>query len=228
MVERRRLIGVYVVFAAAASFVLAPLLAIAYFATSEGAKYLEQGTVSAWAEPGRDAVGGLVTFASAETVYSTYVIVLALLMPAIPLCAGVTRRLRPDHASAAERWGWRLALPGYVLLVLGLLLVGVLLLVAGAEATVVNVAFVALVLPGLLLSVIGSTVLGIALLRAGYRPRLTPWLLALAIPLWILGSVVLGHNGLGLVPLLVAWAATGWRLWRGNGAAAPAGQPSAG
>lgn len=68
--------------------------------------------------------------------------------------------------------------------------------------------------PGLLLSLVGSTMLGIALVRSPQRPRLTGWLLALAFPLWLAGSAVLGHNSIGLLALWVAWAATGWRLWR--------------
>ena len=72
----------------------------------------------------------------------------------------------------------------------------------------------ALMVPGMLISVVGSTVLGIALLRAGYAPKLTAWLLALAIPLMLLASDCLGHNSLGLVPLFVAWAAAGRQLWR--------------
>ena len=56
--------------------------------------------------------------------------------------------------------------------------------------------------PGMLISIIGSTVLGIALLHAGYAPKLTAWLLALAIPLMFLASDGLGHNSLGLCPAL--------------------------
>ena len=56
--------------------------------------------------------------------------------------------------------------------------------------------------------------LGIALLRDRYAPRLTAWLLALAFPLMLVGSDVLGHNSLGMIPLFLAWAATGRHLWR--------------
>ena len=66
----------------------------------------------------------------------------------------------------------------------------------------------------MLVSVIGSTVLGIAFLRAGYRPRLTAWVLTLALPSAVALSTLLGHNSIGLLPLMVAWAATGLRLWR--------------
>jgi hypothetical protein len=30
----------------------------------------------------------------------------------------------------------------------------------------------------------------------------------------LLGSDVLGHNSLGMIPLFLAWAATGRHLWR--------------
>ena len=56
--------------------------------------------------------------------------------------------------------------------------------------------------------------LGIALLRNRYAPRLTAWLLALAVPLMLIGSDVLGHNSLGMIPLFLAWAATGRHLWQ--------------
>jgi hypothetical protein len=69
----------------------------------------------------------------------------------------------------------------------------------------------AVMVPGLLIALIGSTMLGIALLRSAYRPRSTAWLLTLSFPLWVVGSVVLGHNSIGLVPLLVAWAMAAWR-----------------
>lgn len=73
----------------------------------------------------------------------------------------------------------------------------------------------------MLLSVIGSTVLGIALLRACHAPRLTAWLLALAFPLLVVASDVLGHNSLGMIPIFVAWAASGRHLWRGEPSRAP-------
>ena len=76
------------------------------------------------------------------------------------------------------------------------------MLVGGSPAgELLNVVFLALMFPGMLLSVTGSTLLGIALLRDSYAPRLTAWLLALAFPLMLVGSDVLGHNSLGMVPL---------------------------
>jgi hypothetical protein len=59
-------------------------------------------------------------------------------------------------------------------------------------------------------------VLGVGLLRSAYEPRVTAWILALVFPLWVVGDFVIGHNSLGLVPLFVAWATTGWRLYRAD------------
>lgn len=209
-----RLTGLYAVLAAAAAVFFSPLLALSYFATGDGAQELGTGTVSAWADPARDIAGGLLTWASADRVYSTYVQVFALLFPAVFLCAWAVRARRPIPASRLERSGWRIALAGYGLAAVGLAAVSFVLLGGDPEANVLDPVFMALMVPGMLISIIGSTVLGIALLRAGYAPKLTAWLLAMAIPLMFLASDGLGHNSLGLVPLFIAWAAAGWQMWR--------------
>lgn len=204
----------YGVIAAAGSVVFSPLLALAYFATADGASSVEEALLSAWIQPARDLAGGLVTFAPADGVYAVYTLVLAALFPAVVLAARATRSARPAQQRGAERWGWRLALTGYLLFSAGLAVVALLLLPLGPEAGIVNVAFLATMLPGLLVGLIGSTVLGIGLLRSGYRPQLTAWLLAFALPLWFLGSAGLGHNSLGMVPLFIAWAIAATSLER--------------
>lgn len=203
-----RLAGLYSVLAAAASLLLAPLLALSYFATEDGASELEIGTVSAWAEPARDLAGALLTFASPDQVYTWYGRVFVFLMPALALVAWLARSRRPDRPKLGERWGWRIALTGYALGTVGT--------AVAFWTPFLDAAFLFLMMPGMLLMFVGSTTLGIGLLRADYRPRATPWLLALSIPLMIVASGVLGHNSLGLVPLLTAWAATGWRLGRAD------------
>jgi hypothetical protein len=221
----RRLSGLYAVVAAAVAVLLAPLLALSYFATSEGVEELEMGTVSAWAEPGRDVAGGLLTWASADRVYSTYVQAFAILFVGVFLCA-LAVRTRRTPAGGNERWGWRIALTGYGLTAIGVLGVSFGLVTGDAANPAVDVAFIAFLLPGMFISVIGSTVLGIAFLRAGYRPRLTAWLLTLAFPSMVALSTLLGHNSIGLLPLMVAWAATGLRLWR-EGARVPSANAAA-
>jgi hypothetical protein len=209
-----RFVGLYSIFAAAISIVIAPLFALSYFATSSGAEQLDTATVNGWAEPAREIVGGLLTFASAERVYATYLQLFALLFPAIILCAWVVRTQRHQLQTNFERWGWRITLLGYSLIGLGLAAVGIVLIAAAPTSPIPNNLFLSLIIPGLYLGTVGSTLPGIRLLRSGYYPRLTAWLLAFAFPLWIMGGDVLGHNSLGIIPLFVAWAITGWRLWR--------------
>lgn len=202
----RRTVGRYSPAAAVTWAVLAPLLALAYFATPPGAESLEVATTAAWAEPARNIAGPLLTFASPDGVYSVYTFLLALLFPSIVLGALVARSRRPAEQTHPERWGWRLAIGGYALFGAGLGVVAVIMLIAGPSASIVDALFMATMVPGLLVALIGSTILGISLLRAGYRPRTTAWLLALALPLWMVGSAVLGHNALGILPLAMAWA----------------------
>ncbi len=211
--DASRFAGLYAALAAVAAVLLAPLLAMSYFATSEGAEELETGTVSAWAEPARDVAGGLLTWASPERVYSTYVQAFALLFAGVFLCA-LAVRARRKPVRRAERWGWRIALTGYGLATAGLVGAFFTLIPGDPANAALNVVFLALLLPGMFVSVIGSTVLGIALVRDGYRPRLTAWLLALAFPSMVVVPVLLGHNSLGMLPLMVAWGATGVWLWR--------------
>lgn len=216
-----RLTGLYAVIAAGLSVLFSPLLALAYFATADGAEALEIGTVSAWADPARDLAGGLLTWASPDRVYSTYLQVLALLFPAVLLCAHVVRARRAQANGRLERWGWRITLTGYALMTIGVAAVAVILIPGNPGSGAANAAFLALMAPGMLIGIIGSTVLGTALLRGHYTPRSTAWLLTLAFPLMLIGSAVLGHNSLGLVPLFLAWGATGAQLWRGKPTRAP-------
>ena len=92
-----RLSGLYAMLAAAAAVPFAPLLALSYFGIDEGADELSVETVAAWADPARDLAGGLLTWASPDRVYATYVQMFALLFPAVLLCALTT------HAPSARR-----------------------------------------------------------------------------------------------------------------------------
>lgn len=208
-----RLTGLYAATAAIAAVVLSPLLALSYFSIGEGADELENGTVRAWADPARDVVGGLLTWASPERVYATYVQAFALLFPAVFLCARAVRAHR-FPVRGKERWGWRIALAGYGLASVGLVAAFFVLTAGSAAGAPVNIVFLTMLLPGMFVSAVGSTVLGIALLRSRYTPRLTPWLLTLTFPSMLVVPTVLGHNSLGMLPLIIAWGVTGWQLWR--------------
>jgi hypothetical protein len=228
-----RLTGLYAMIAAGGAVLVSPLLALSYFATESGAKYLT-GTVSAWAHPARDLVGGLLTWAAPERVYATYLQMLAALVPALFLCARIVRARRPTAAGQLERWGWRATLAGYGLFSVGLIAGSIVAVDESAAAEegsqayqVLDIAYLAVLVPGMAISAIGSTVLGIALLRNRYQPRTTAVLLTLAFPSMLVIPDVLGHNSLGLLPLFLAWGVTGLQLWHQgrSGDAQPAGTP---
>lgn len=209
-----RLIGLYAVVAAAVAAVVAPLLALSYFATSGGVDQLRMGTVSAWAVPGRHLAGGLPTWASPTRVYATYFSVFWILFVPIFLCARAVHARRPADSGRLERWAWRLALAGYALGAAGSLAAVAALVDGSPENIVVDVAFYGLMLPAILCDAIGSTLLGVALLRNRYRPRATAWLLVLTFPSIAVLATLLGNFGLGMLPVLGAWGVSGWRLWR--------------
>jgi hypothetical protein len=209
-----RLVGLYAVVAACIAAVVSPLLALSYFATSGGVDQLKNATVSAWAGPGRDLAGGLLTWASPDRVYATYWLVFWVLFAAVFLCARAAHGRRPAAPGRLERWGWRTALVGYALGAAGSLAAIAALVDGSPENIVVDVAFFGLMLPAIFFDAVGSTMLGIALLRNAYRPRITAWLLVLAFPSIVVIPVVGGNFSLGLLTVLAAWAATGWRLWR--------------
>lgn len=226
-VRARFLIGCYAVVATVVAALVWPLLALAYFDTQDGLAQLDTPTVSAWAAPARDLVGGLVTWASPDRVYATYGQLLALMFPAALLVALTVRQQRPTPWKWSERLGWWIALTGYSLFAGGTVTFGLTVLTADADASgfVSDLAFLALMLPGMLLSIVGSTVLGVVFTRSGYRPRLTAWLLTLTLPLFLFGNIVLGHNGFGVVMLMLAWAGTGWR-WCARSAALVNDEPA--
>jgi hypothetical protein len=193
-----RFASIYTTLAAVVVALCSPLLAVAYFATPDGASELANATVAAWADPARHVLGALETFAAPQTVYLTYGRILTLAAPALLVAALAVRTTRPNEISRLERAAWPVTLVGYALAVIGIM---------GAFWTpFLDTIFLIAMVPGMLLTPLASTALGVALLRSQRQPRATGWLLALCIPLMVLGSVVLGHNSLGMVPLFVAWA----------------------
>ena len=170
--------GAYAALSALAVLIISPLLALAYFATSDGAYERGSSTVTMWATPTAKLAGGLLTFSSAEHVYSTYLQAFALIFPSILLCAWVARSRRPDARSRPERWSWRAAMAGYAVMSAGLIVAFCLEAATWVIGTdphngPLNVVFLALLVPGILLSTLGSSVLGLSLVRSQYAPRAT-------------------------------------------------------
>jgi hypothetical protein len=174
--------------------VLAPLRALARFATPDGQEDLDSGIVRFWAEPAARALRPLLDWSDTDTVYRAYGKAWPVLIAATIVSAMLLRNSR--HPARLERWGWRLTLPGLTLMALGLF---------GFFWIELDIAYVAAGLPGFLLAVVGSLVLGIALLRDGFRPWLVPALLLAWLPLDIALSGVLSA-GAGTVPMMAAWA----------------------
>ncbi|MFI7063684.1 hypothetical protein ACIBL3_22050 [Kribbella sp. NPDC050124] len=174
--------------------VLAPLHALARFATVDGKEDLESDAVQFWAEPAARALRPLLDWADADTVYRAYGKGWPVLIAATIVSAVLVRRSR--RPGRLERWGWRLTLPGLSLMVLGLF---------GFFWIGLDIAYIVAGMPGFLLAVVGSVLLGIALLRDGFRPRLAPALLLGWLPLDIVLSAVLSA-GAGTIPMMTAWA----------------------
>ena len=186
--------------AALAATALAPLHALARFATEDGQEDLESGAVRAWAEPAADALRPLLDWAGTETVYTTYGKLWTPIFLAVLLCAMAVKRRRTP--TGGETWGWRLLLTGLVGLTVG---------VTGSYWTPLLDEFFAVTIPFLLVGVIGGTTLGVSLLRRGFRPRAAAMLLALWLPLLVLLSGLIAM-GAAMLPVVWAFGAAGRTL----------------
>lgn len=201
--------------AGAAVWVLvSPLHALSYFATDDGRESLEAATVRLWAEPARDLLEPLLTWASPDTVYTTYGKALGLAVLGVLGGLLALRSARDGEGTRGESRAFRVALAGYTLLSVGV--------VVEYWTPLLEVGFFFFALPGILLSLAGSTMLGVTLLRAGATSRPAGWLLALALPLLFATTALFGHLSVGLGPLVIAWAVIAVRLRR-----APQGAPLA-
>jgi hypothetical protein len=201
--DRAALLGKAAFWSAAFATVLAPLHALARYATEDGKEDLDLPGVRAWAEPARDALEPLLDWASPDTVYLTYGKAWFPVFLIATLTALVTRARRGE-TRGAEKWGWRIASVGYVLATLSVL--------GDYWTPYLDESFLFLGMPGMLLSLVGSTVLGIGLLHRGYRPRTTAVLLVLWIPLMIVISNLVAL-GAAALPFLWAWGVTGQVHW---------------
>jgi hypothetical protein len=191
------------------TLLVAPLTALSYFATKDGAESYDVASTKFWAHPARELLDPLLSFGSVDRVYATYVLVLAVMLPALPLAAWTVRRARAPFARIGERRASWVVAAAWSLCSAGLLIAGLALQVKPSDTagnSVVNLAFMIGVFPGLVIGVLGSLVLGIMLLRTDFAPRGSAVVIMLALPVWFVGSVVLGFNSLGIVPQLLAWS----------------------
>ena len=187
--------------AAIAGTVLGVVHALAYYATTGGSDSLKSPLVHWWAAPAARTFHLLLGWGSPHTVYLSYGKVWLLVIAAATVCAFAVRRTR--HPVGLERWGWSIALTGYVLATVSSF---------GEYWTPwIDQAFFVLSLPAVVLSVVGSMLLGIALLRRGFRPRSTAWLLAT----WLVSLVAVDSVlalGAAVLPMVWAWGLAGRRM----------------
>ncbi|NTU80355.1 MAG: hypothetical protein HGA45_13425 [Chloroflexales bacterium] len=191
-----------------------PLLALAYFATADGAASLEAPWVAAWTAVAQPLLAPLLTFGPPDVVYTVY----GLLM--LPMVLGFLvgllglHAIQAHHAGRLEHIGFWLSLVGMSLLACGI--------VGAYGVGALDGSFVTLILPGFFLLLIGPLVFGLGTLRARVAPRLGAWLLILGSFPGIIGlSILVGHNASGLLVLALAWIVLGWALWTHPGLALP-------
>jgi hypothetical protein len=188
-----------------------PLHSLAYFATEDGRDSEGLLQPTEWL---RKPLEPLLDWSSPDTVYVTYGAIVVL--PAVGFLLGLlaVHVTLPERPTRLERWGFRVAVAGNVVAILGV--------VVEYWLQQVDVGF-AIGAPGLVILLVGSTLFGIGLLRARAVPRAGPWLLALSIPLVLACTILIGHLSAGLIPLDVAWIALGWWAW----SLAPVAEPDA-
>jgi len=179
---------------------VAPLHALAYFATGEPAGLLP------WREAGHAALRPLLDWGSPDVVYTSFGKVVLLVFAGFVAGLFAVRAQRASSARGAELWGLRVGVIGYPLLLVGILV--------EYWTSYLEFGFFALSVPGVLLTLIGSSLLGVGRLRSGQPPRVAAWLLALSIPIAVATTATIGHLVAGLAVLDVAWILIGLRLAR--------------
>ncbi len=152
-----------------------------------------------------DVARPILDWASPDTVYETYGKFYVFAVRSRARVRAGRAKPAPRRQGWAERWGWRIALVGYALTAVSLFFT--------YWVANLDIVFLAVTIPSLLLSSVGNVLLGIGLIRGGFRPRLTGWVLAFELPLSI-GLVAISTQALGMWPMMLAWGAAGWSLWR--------------
>jgi hypothetical protein len=189
-----------------------PLHALAYFATDSGSDSEGLLRPTEWL---REPLEPLLAWGSPDTVYVTYGKV--MVVPAAGFLLGLLAVRATLRALTArlERWGFRISIVGNALVLVGL--------VIEYWLEQVDLGF-AIDGPGFLILLAGLTMLGIGMLRRRAAPRIGAWLLALAIPLVLVCTLLIGHLSAGLIPLDLAWIVVGWWAWSDGHAHLPRAQ----
>jgi hypothetical protein len=202
--DQVRWTGLAAMIGGALGVLVSPLYSLAYFASSDGAADTQSAATQAWAEPARDLLGPLLSFASPDVVRFTYGKLFLFIW--IGMLAGLIG-LHTRHAGRGgrlERWGFRASFTGLLLLIIGAF---------GASWLMIEVFFVAFIVPGLLLFTFGVSIFGLGTWRAGVAPRTGALLLVVGgFPGTFLISEIATLGG-GLVLVYLAWMVLGHAVW---------------
>jgi hypothetical protein len=201
--EQVRRSGLAAIVGGALGVLVSPFYSLAYFASSDGAGETQSAAQQAWAEPARELLEPLLTFASADVVRITYGKLWLFVWAGMLIGLVALHARHGGKGGRLERWGFRASFAGLLLMVVGAL--GFWLGFALDFA-----AF--LLFPGLLLVVLGSPILGLGTWRAGVAPRIGALLLVAGGPAVLVISEVATLGG-GLVLAYVAWVVIGYALW---------------
>jgi len=160
----------------------------------------ESPLARAWGEPATRALRPLLNWSDAQTVYLTYGKIWIPVTAAFTAAAYlVYSRRRP---TGAERWLWRAALVGYVLMTLS---------VMGDYLTPWMDQMFVVTIGAMLLIGLGGIPLGIVMLLNDFRPRVTPVLLIIFIP-FLFAVTTVTSLGSALLPLMWGWAIAAHRV----------------
>jgi hypothetical protein len=202
-----RYAGVIVLVGAILGIVISLLLNAAYSATSSGAEL----SVPPWQSGVERVAGSALTFASADDVYHAYGRVLFVVLAAFIIgLYGLYAKQRTAFDYKPRRslvWGYRLAMTGLVLALIGN--VGDYWLGLGTVLDLIF--FVGGTILGLLLVLIGLVLFAVGGLRGASLPRPVAWSFILWFPVAIV-LAVLGMENLPSVlvlPLSLAWVVVG-------------------
>jgi hypothetical protein len=206
--SRPRLLGLVAVIGGTVGVLYAPLYAMAYFATPDGASSLQESPIAAaWSSALRPLVEPLVSFAAPEIVYLTYGKLFSVMVLGWMCGLVVLHGRERSRSSRVERWGFGIALAGTVVATIG----GIGVYWLGTFWWgLVDVFFIFAMIPAILLVGIGMPLFGVGLLRSGGASRLGAWLLVLGgLPGILALTAVLGQLTLGMLVLNVAWIVLG-------------------
>ena len=183
--------------------------AMARHNTVDGKEDLQMWTTRVWSDPAREFFRPLLDWSNPDAVYLTYGKIWFPVFAAFTACAYVLyRRRRPV---GFEKFAWRFALVAYTWASVAVL---VTYWTQWTHTTdLLDLAFLFLDIPGVLLCWIGSTMLGITLIRRGFVPRVSAWLLALAVPISFVLELFTSM-GSGALPEMFAFGIAGHQLSR--------------